>query len=266
MHARTILLIASFLFLGWSVISVANQHSTAAQDNGVGASASAKAQGKPTPYPAYNVTSTIYDFDSLSNPLQLQSDDLNPNLTGTGGLYGIYKTDSSTNVTSRIDGAGDCGTECSWDVFVDSSTSRSIRLTLNRLSGSGPTGTYTLHAHVHSHCFDPSGATTNPQNWFNITTSDTNCSMKVIFSIGKTSYWLVMSPLYDSPQPTGRATVTCTQASGSSCFAWTIAPNMTQGATNPTPTVANLYSLNRNGSLNFIGQYALTYGVNVTYP
>jgi hypothetical protein len=119
---------------------------------------------------------------------------------------------------------------------------------------------------VHNHCFDPTGATTNPQNWFNITTSDTNCSMKVVFAIGKTSYWLVMSPLYDSPQPTGRATVTCTQMSGSSCFAWTIAPNVTQGATNPNPTVANLYSLNRNGTLNFIGQYALTYSVNVTYP
>jgi len=263
MRTRTILLIGTLLFLCFAGIRA---NLTAAQGNGAGASANVKAQGKPTPYPTYNVTSTVYDFDSLSNPLQLQSDDLNPNLTGTGGLYGIYKTDSSTSVTSRIGGVNDCGTECSWDVFVDSSTSRSIRLTLNRLSGSGPTGTYTLHAHVHNHCFDPTGATTNPQNWFNITTSDPNCSMKVVFTIGKTNYWLVMSPLYDAPQPTGRATVTCTQLSGSSCFAWTIAPNLTQSTTNPNPTVANLYSLNRNGTLNFIGQYSLTYSVNVTYP
>ena len=256
-----VLLVASIA----SVVVVTSHHGVTAQS----ASAAAAPGGqkvKPTPAPVYNVSSTIYDFDSLNNSLQLQSDDLNVNLTGTGQPYGIYQTDSSSNVISRLDGQGECSTECTWDIFTDSSTSRSIKLTLSRLSGSGPTGTYSLHAHVHSHCFDPTGATTNPQNWFNITTSEPNCSMKVVFTIGRTNYFLVMSPLYDSPQPTGRATVTCTQVSGNSCFAWSVVANLTQSAINPNPTVANLYSANRNGTYNFVGQYTLTYGANVTYP
>src|SRR5205823_11615429 len=87
MRTRTILLIGTLLFLCFAGIRA---NLTAAQGNSAGANT--KAQGKPTPYPTYNVTSTVYDFDSLSNPLQLQSDDLNPNLTGTGGLDGVYKT------------------------------------------------------------------------------------------------------------------------------------------------------------------------------
>ena len=264
MRTRTILLIGTLLFFCFAGIRA---NLTAAQGNGAGANPNTKAQGKPTPYPTYNVTSTVYDFDSLSNPLQLQSDDLNPNLTGTGGLYGIYKTDSSTNVISRIDDDSCSNSNnCDWGLYMDNSTSRSYRFTLSRLSGSGPTGTYSLHGHLHSVCFDPTGATTNTVNWFNITTSDPNCSMRAVFTLNKTNYVLVMSPRWDSPQPTGRAIVTCTQVSGSSCFGWTIAPNLTQSTTNPNPTVANLYSLNRNGTLNFIGQYALTYSVNVTYP
>jgi uncharacterized protein YchJ len=42
--------------------------------------------GKPAP--VVDVTSTIFDQDSLGNPLQLQSDDRNADLTFTGQPWG----------------------------------------------------------------------------------------------------------------------------------------------------------------------------------
>jgi len=115
---------------------------------------------------------------------------------------------------------------------------------------------------VGSICFDPTGATTNPQNWFNITTSDPNCSMSVKFTLSGTLYKLVMSPFYAN---TGRAIVSCTQASGASCFAWSVLPNLTQSSINPNPTVADLYFASKSG-FKLVGTYTLTYCVNVTYP
>jgi hypothetical protein len=224
-------------------------------------------RGKPTPIPQYDVTYTMNDFDSLFNPLQLQSDDLNVNLTATGGTYGIYQTAPATNVISRIDGDGCVGNNCDGSLYLDDSTNRTYRLTLNRLSGSGPTGTYSFHGHIHSVCFDPTGATTNTVAWFSITTSNPNCGMRVRVPLNNMNYVLLMNPRYDSPQPTGRAIVTCTQQlPGGSCVAWTIAPNLTQSSINPNPTVANLYSISKNGTYNFVGQYTLTYSMNVTYP
>jgi hypothetical protein len=266
MHRQKILIAASLAVFIVSIVAMTPRHTATAQ----GAAAAAKAGGqggKPTPTPQYNVSSTIYDFDSLGTSFQLQSDDLNVNLIGTGGLYGIYKTDSSTNVINRIDGDGCVGNNCDGSLYLDDSTTRSYRLTLNRLSGSGPTGTYSFHGHVHCVCFDPTGATTNTVSWFSITTSNPNCGMRVRVPLNNTNYTLLMNPRYDSPQPTGRATVTCTQQlPGGSCVAWTISPNLTQSSINPNPTVANLYSISRNGTYNFVGQYTLTYSVNVTYP
>jgi|GEM_PF-1506353 len=224
-------------------------------------------RGKPTPPPQYDVTYTVNDFDSFFNPLQLQSDDLSVNLTATGGNHGIYQTDPSTNVTSRIDGDGCVGNNCDGSLYLDSSTNRSYRLTLNRLSGSGPTGTYSFHGHLHCVCFDPTGLTTNTVDWFNITTSNPNCGMRVRVPLNNTSYVLLMNPRYDSPQPTGRAIVTCNQQlPGGSCVAWTVVPNPTQSSINPNPNVANLYSISKNGTYNFVGQYTLTYSMNTTYP
>lgn len=249
-----------------SIIATAPRHAASAQASPA-AAASGGQGGKTKLPPQYNVTYTINDFDSLFNPLQLQSDDLNANLTGTGENYGIYQTDTSTNVTSRIDGDGCVGNNCDGSLYLDSSTNRSYRLTLNRLSGSGPTGTYTFHGHLHCVCFDPTGATTNTVDWFSITTSNPNCGMRVRVPLTNTNYVLLMNPRYDSPQPTGRAIVTCTQRlSGGSCVAWTIAPNPTQSSINHNPMVANLYSINKNGTYNFVGQYTLTYSMNVTYP
>jgi hypothetical protein len=249
-----------------SLIAVASGVATSAQVFSAAAAPGVQ-HGKPTPIPQYNVTYTMNDFDSLFNPLQLQSDDLNVNLTGTAGTYGVYQTNSSTNVVTRIDGDGCVGNNCDGSLYLDDSANRSYRLTLNRLSGSGPTGTYSIHGHLHSVCFDPTGATTNTVDWFSITTSNPNCGMRVRVPINNTSYVLLMNPRYDSPQPTGRATVKCAQQlPGGSCVAWTVAPNPTQSSINPNPNVANLYSISKNGTYNFVGQYTLTYSMNVTYP
>jgi len=249
-----------------SIFATGPRYAAGAQ--GSPAVAAAKGQGgKHTPPPQYNVTYTVNDFDSLFNQFQLQSDDLNVNLTGTGGTYGIYQTDSSTSVISRIDGDGCVGNNCDGSLYLDNSTNRSYRLTLNRLSGSGPTGTYSFHGHLHAVCFDPTGATTNTVDWFSITTSNPNCGLRVRVPLNSTNHVLLMNPRYDSPQPTGRATVTCTQQlPGGSCVAWTIVPNPTQSSINPNPNVANLYSISKNGTYNFVGQYSLTYSMNVTYP
>ena len=266
MPRQKILLAALLAALIVSIIVITPRHTATAQ----GTANAARAGGpsaKPTPIPQYNVTSTIHDFDSLFNPLQLQSDDLNVNLTGTGGLFGIYQTNSSTNVINRIDGDGCVGNNCDGSLYLDDSTTRAYRLTLSRLSGSGPTGTYSFHGHLHCVCFDPTGATTNTVDWFSNTTSNPNCGMRVRVPLNNTNYVLLMNPRYDSPQPTGRATVTCTQQlPGGSCVAWTIVPNPTQSSVNPNPTVANLYSISKNGTYNFVGQYTLTYSINVTYP
>jgi hypothetical protein len=266
MHRQKILLAALLAAFIVSIIVITPRHTATAQ-GAAAASAQGGQGGKPKLPPQYDVTSTIYDFDSLFNPLQLQSDDLNVNLTATGGTYGIYQTDSSTNVANRIDGDGCVGNNCDGSLYLDNSTNRSYRITLSRLSGSGPTGTYSFHGHLHCVCFDPTGATTNTVDWFSITTSNPNCGMRVRVPLNNTNYVLLMNPRYDSPQPTGRATVTCTQQlPGGSCVAWTVVPNPTQSSINPNPAVANLYSISKNGTYNFVGQYTLTYSLNVTYP
>src|SRR5262249_50244947 len=182
-----------------------------------------------------NVTSTIYDTGTdNSTLLQLRSDDLNPDLTGAGDTHGMYQTSSPTGVLSLAYNSD-------WDENLENSTSRWVNLTLTRLSGSGPTGTYVLPARVISRCFDPSGSTTNTLGWFTITTSDPNCSLRVNFKMLGTTYALVMSPYYAN---TGRAVVSCSLVSGTSCADWSIVPNLTRDPViNPNPTVANLYSV-----------------------
>src|ERR1051326_97087 len=266
MHRQKILLAALLAAFIVSIIVITPRHTAIAQ----GTAAAAKAGGqsaKPTPAPQYNVTSTIHDFDSFFNPLQLQSDDLNVNLTGTGELYGTYQTDSSTNVTNRIDGHGCVGNNCDGSLYLDDSTTRAYRLTLSRLSGSGPTGTYSFHGHVHCVCFYPTGATTNTVDGFTIRPKNPTWEMRVRVPLNNRDYVLLINPLYASPHPPGGATVTCTQQlPGGSCVAWTIVPNPTQSLINPNPTVANLYSISKNGTYNFVGHSTLTHSLNVTYP
>ena len=209
-----------------------------------------------------DVTSTIFDTssDGLSL-LQLRSDGLNPDLTATGASYGTYQTSSPTSVLSRFETYN----SSDWSVHLENSTSRWVSLTLTRLSGSGPTGTYVLPARVISRCFDPTGATTNTVSWLTITSSDSNCSLRVNFVVGGTQYTLVMGP---NLAGTGKAVVSCNVVSGISCADWTVVPNLTEDAViNPTPAVANLYSIAAHaGKQTFIGTYYLTYRARVTYP
>lgn len=215
---------------------------------------------KPTPTPTPSVTSTIFDktLDDTTF-LQLRSDDLNPDLSPSGGTFGVYQTSSTTGVLSLNYGSD-------WDLHLENSTTRWINLTLNRLSGSGPTGDYALHARVISRCFDPTGATTDlVTSWGGITTSDPNCSMHVNFSLSGTQYGLIMSPYYAN---TGRSTVSCNGVSSGACVDWTILPNFIQdNVINPNPTVADLFSVDpHNGKLTLVGTYYLTYRMHVTKP
>lgn len=220
--------------------------------------------GKPTPSPtpSPNVTSTIYDKSmDDSTFLELRSDDLHPDLTPSGGTFGTYGTNSTNSVIDRFEGANNSD----WSLHLENSTTRWIGLTLNRLTGSGPTGDYTLHGRVISRCFDPTGATTNTVSWLSITTSNPNCSMHVNFTIGGVDYALIMSPYYTN---TGRALVSCNVLSGGQCVEWSVVPNLTQDSVvNPNPTVANLFSFApHNGKQTLLGTYTLTYRIRLTFP
>jgi len=218
--------------------------------------------GKPTPVPSTNTTSTIYD-KSLDDStfLGLRSDDLNPNLTASGGTFGIYGNSTTNSVLDRFEGSNNSD----WSLHLENSSTRWIGLTLNRLTGSGPTGDYTLHGRVISRCFDPTGATTNTVSWAGITTANPNCSMHVNFSIAGTDYALVMTPYQAN---TGRAIVSCNVLNGGQCVEWNIVPNLTQDSVvNPNPTVADLFSIApHNGKQTLVGTYALTYRIRLTFP
>lgn len=249
-----ILLAALFAGLTFAIVASQGQLTIAGNASATGS--------KPTPTPSSNLTSTIFDRTSDDATfLQLRSDDLNPNLSASGGAFGVYQTSDITGVIDRLEGYQNSDS----DLHLENSTTRWINLTLSPLSGSGPTGTYSLHARVINRCFDPTGATTNTVNWLTITSSDSNCAMRVNFLIGGTQYTLVMSPSYTN---TGRAVVSCNLASGGSCVDWSVATNLTQDSViNPNPGVANLYSIApHNGKQVFIGTYYLTYRMHITYP
>ncbi len=221
----------------------------------------AKGKPSPSPTPSNQTTSTIYDksVDDLTF-LDLRSDDLNPDLTPSGGTFGIYGTSTTNGVYDRLEGAYNSD----WSLHLEDSATRWINLSLNRLSGSGPTGDYTLHARVISRCFDPSGATTGTVGWPTITTSNPNCSMHINFTIAGNDYGLIMSPYYAN---TGRAIVSCNALSGGQCTDWSIIPNLTQdNLVNPNPLVADLFLKGRAGKRTLVGTYSLTYRIRVTRP
>src|SRR5690242_15599141 len=104
--------------------------------------AAAAAKPSPSPTPSNNTTSTIYDKSVDDQTfLDLRSDDLNPDLTPTGGSFGIYGTSSTTNVVDRLEGYQNSD----WSLHTEDSATRWISFSLNRLTGSGPTGDYVLH-------------------------------------------------------------------------------------------------------------------------
>jgi len=220
------------------------------------------AAAKPTPTPNPNVTSTIFDRTTDDSAfVDLRSDDLNPDLTASSGAFGIYGTSTVNSVVDRLEG----NNYSDWSLHLEDSPTRWISLSLNRLTGAGPTGDYTLHGRVISRCFDPTGATTNTASFPSITTSNPNCSMHVNFTISGTSYGLIMSPYYAN---TGRAIVSCNALSGGQCVNWSIVPNPTQDSViNPNPMVANLFSNDpHNGKQTLVGTYSLTYRMGLTRP
>jgi len=221
----------------------------------------AKGKPSPSPTPSHQTTSTIYDksVDDLTF-MDLRSDDLNPNLTPSGGAFGIYGTSTTNLVYDRLEGAY----WSDWSLHLEDSATRWISLTLNRLSGSGPTGVYPLHARVISRCFDPTGQTQDTVGLPSITTANPNCSMHINFTVAGSDYGLIMSPYY---QDTGRATVYCNTVSGGQCVNWSIVPNLTQDSViNPNPLVADPFLKGRAGKLTLVGTYSLTYRIGVTQP
>ena len=237
---------------------------TAAPSKRFGTVTTAAPAGKPSPSPtpANNTTSTIYDKSVDDTTfLDLRSDDLNPDLTPSAGAFGTYGNSATNSVLDRFEGASNSD----WSLHLENSSTRWISLTLNRLTGTGPTGVYTLHARVISRCFDPTGATQNTMGWPTITASDPNCSMHINFSLSTTDYALIMSPYYDN---TGRATVSCNALSAGQCVDWTIVPNLTADSViNPNPLVGDLFSFApHNGKMTLVGTYSLTYRVHLTSP
>lgn len=254
-HRRVLLVLSACLAL--AIVGATQQLTAPGSDI-----ASAASKPTPTPTPSNHTTSTIYDkSEDDSTFLQLRSDDLNPDLTASSGAFGTYGTSITNSVVDRFEGYNNSD----WSVHLENSTTRWIALTLSRLTGSGPTGDYTLHGRVISRCFDPTGVTTNTVGWSGITTSNPNCSMHINFAIAGTQYTLVMTPYQAN---TGRALVSCNVVSGGQCVDWSIGPNLTQdNVVNPSPTVAALFSIApHNGKQTLVGTYYLTYRVHLTRP
>ncbi len=216
-----------------------------------GVISSVSANGGPPAPITSSVTSTVFDTDSSSTAVQLQSD----GLPGSGSA--VYT--AADGVLSQIDSSG----AIDWNLDLRNST-RGFYLTLTTPSGGAVPGlpvgpTFYPSGRIVSRCFTPAGGTT-AYSWFNVSASgDPNCAMRVNFTSGSTSYTLVMSPLYSG---TGLALVSCNAFSASSCVDWSVIPNPS-GA---NAGVANLYSIARNGSEKFVAACRLTFRMHVTYP
>jgi len=217
-----------------------------------------------------NVTTTIHDYDSAGNQLMLRSDDYSSSGQAT-------YTSSCTKRTSCL--YSDFTSIGELEVQLYKQSLRTIWITPNDPVGSEPAGPpsgyYWNNASIRSDCFDQNG---NVVPLWNIVTSSGNCKLGLNFDSGGTNYKLLMSPFPFSGSgdgtprcpstgcpPTGLATVTCNQVSGSPCVSWTIVPNV--GAANAN--IANLYrQASSKGTITwiYIGQYYNTFRIDVTNP
>jgi hypothetical protein len=224
--------------------------------------------GKPTTStcpPSSNVTVTIYDYDTGGALLLERSDDFN------GTNQAQYSVTSDPYLTTAVA----CGM-LRFNLYSQGSTTQAIRtmyITPNQaIDGSQPAGPppgyYWQNVELASGCYDQSGNQVYIQN---ILTSSGNCGMILDFNANGTKYKLRMGPGCSGcagvPAPTtfGLLTVTCNSVSSNQCVSWTFAPNLTPSTTNP-PTVANLYYYARGGKLTFVGQYYMTFRIDVTNP
>jgi len=204
--------------------------------------------GKPVPPPPpVNVTSFIHDQDASGNNLLFQGDDVNHT---SGAAY--------TNAVGNPGG---------WTLNLYNQVARTVCLTFSRVDGAAPgvpNGCYSANVEIYSHCHDLSG---NEIGFLTIGVGapQGNCTFGFDFNPGRTKYKLEMGQsLQSSPAggPTGLATVACNGADVTgACNSWTITPNTS--ALNPT--VANLYDFGHHG-LEYLGQYYLTYRIDVTNP
>jgi len=196
-----------------------------------------------------NVTTIVHDSSS-GTQLLIRSDD-----PGAG-----QATYSEPNVGSYIDENGDY-----WYLNLYGQTTRTIWITPNDpinssqpTTGLPPAGYYWQDVEVAGRCYD---GNLNVVPFQNILTSSSNCGMIVDFASNGTEYKLAMGPVPPEGAPAapapGLVTVTCNARNSTpQCVSWTITPKT---------TVANLYEYAKHG-LQFIGQYDLTFRVDVTNP
>jgi len=159
------------------------------------------------------VTTTVYDADDTGS-LLTQSDDYN----GTGFATYTPIAGLRNSLTSHVSADG------GWQLFIGNQTVRTLRLLLADAGLTFANGLYSSSVEMASRCFDAGGNQLNIQ-LLTPGTSFGNCSLIVDFDIGskkKTTYKLAMGPAFAN---TGRASVTCTAASGVYCTSWTIGPN-----------------------------------------
>jgi hypothetical protein len=209
--------------------------------------------GKPVqPPPRINVTSVVHDQDTSGTKLLFQGDDVNNNSQATYTNIG--------NVTTAVGNPG------GWGLNLYNQVARTVCLTFTRVDGAAPSvsnGCYSANVEIYSHCHDLSG---NEIGFLTIEVGvpQGNCTFGFDFNTGRAKYKLEMGQsLQSSPAggPTGLASVTCNASNGSTCVSWIIAPNTS--ALNPT--IANLYYFGHKG-LEYIGQYYLTFRIDVTNP
>lgn len=209
--------------------------------------------GKPVQPTPVNVTSIVHDQDDSGNSLLFQGDDPNHNSQASYANAG--------NVTSTVGNPG------GWGLDLFNQVTRTVCLTFSTVNGSAPVvknGCYSANVEIYSRCYDSHGAEIGFLTIV-VGTPQTNCLFAFDFTASRTKYKMAMGQsLQSSPAggPTGLATVACNASSGSTCINWTITPNTS--ALNSL--VANLYSFAQNGSLQYLGQYYLTYRIDATNP
>jgi hypothetical protein len=206
---------------------------------------------KPVPPPtSIDVTSRMWDQDTSvpSNQYLFRSD-------LWGGLnQTTYTTTGGVTSTVGINGPG-------WSLRLFNQSVRKVWIQLNPVSGSpaASSGLYSDKVEIYSWCFDDAGTRIS---FLSIPagTSNNRCILGFDFGGPEGKFKMALGQ-FASPA-NGRVTVTCHAGPVNACNSWTIAPN----TIDPLPNIANLYKFDRRGSLVYVGQYYLTFRIDVTNP
>jgi hypothetical protein len=199
------------------------------------------------------VTSIVHDQDTSGNSLVFQGDDVNHTSQATYTNTG--------NVVSKVGNPG------GWGLDLYNQVARTVCLTFSTVDGSAPVvqnGCYSANVEIYSTCHDAQGGEIGFLT-IQVGSPQANCLFGFDFTAGRTKYKMEMGQsLQSSPAggPTGLAMVTCNASNGTACINWTIAPNTS--ALNPL--TANLYSFGHSDSLQYLGQYHLSFRIDVTNP